>query len=146
MPSYTSVENALQAGMAALRTMSGVPVTYTSGATVLSISNAVQGDTRKGTIEVGGDEQVVEIADWLIAVKDFESLGSTPNEGDTIARVISGTTYTWTVEHRDMGETHWDWSDTSRTQYRIRTRKDGAGAYEISQPTGFDLGGNELRA
>jgi len=94
-------------------------------------------------IDVGGAEQVVEISDWLIRVSDLAGL--TPASGDIIVRVIDGTTYTWSVETRELGETEWDWSDTARTTYRIRARKDGASAYEVSEPTGFDLAGNELR-
>jgi len=41
-----------------------------------------------------------------------------------------------------LGETEWDWSDNAKSQFVIHTRKDGA--YEVSQPTGFDLSGNEL--
>jgi len=45
----------------------------------------------------------------------------------------------------DMGLSHWDWSDTGRTQYRIRTRADGATAYTVVKPNGFDLSGTEMR-
>ncbi len=94
---------------------------------------------------MGGTEQIVEMCDWLIPVSALSALNDTPDPADTIARVIDGKTYTWTVEHRELGQSHWDWSDTSRTQYRIRTRKDGAAAYEVSNPTGFDISGNEIR-
>lgn len=138
------MEKALQACMTAVRKVQGSPVTYAQGETTLTISNAVQGRTLKDTIDIGETEQVVEIADWLIKVTDLVNL--TPASGDIITRVIDGTTYTWTVEARDLGETPWDWSDTSRTTYRIRSRKDGDSAYEVSEPTGFDLQGVELRA
>jgi hypothetical protein len=141
MPSF--FETAISAGLTALRGIAGSPVTYTQGATTLTISNAVQGATMKLPIDVGGAEQVVEISDWLIRVSDLAGL--TPASGDIIVRVIDGTTYTWSVETRELGETEWDWSDTARTTYRIRARKDGASAYEVSEPTGFDLAGNELR-
>ena len=137
------LEFALQAGMSATRVLAGASVSYTQGATTLTIDQAVQGQTGKATIEVGEAEQVVEIADWLIKVSDMSGL--TPAGGDIIVRVVDGTTFTWTVEARNIGETECDWSDTSRTTYRIRTRKDGAAAYEVSKPTGFDLAGNELR-
>jgi len=135
-------ETALQAGMNAIRTVAGAPITYAQGGFTLTISNAVQGRTLKTTIEVGEEEQIVEVADWLIEVVDLA--GIIPAAGDIITRVIDGSTYVWTVETRGMGETEWDWSDTSRTTYRIRTRKDGASAYEVSNPTGYDLAGNEL--
>ena len=141
MPSH--FETAIKAGLTAVRTIAGSPVTYAQGATTLTIDNAVQGATMKLPIEVGGSEQVVEISDWLIKVSDLAGL--TPASGDIITRVIDGTTYTWSVETRELGETEWDWSDTSRSTYRIRARKEGASAYEVSKPTGFDLAGNELK-
>jgi len=142
MPSH--FETAIKAGLTAIRAIAGSPVTYTQGATTLTIDQAVQASTQKLPIEVGGNEQVVEVADWLIKVTDMA--GITPASGDIITRVIDGSTYTWTVETRELGETEWDWSDTSRSTYRIRSRKDGASAYEVSEPTGFDLAGNELRS
>ncbi len=129
--------------MTAIRTVAGSSVTYTQGATTLTISNAVQAGTGKSNIDIGDTEQVVEVADWLIKVSDLAGL--VPASGDIIVRVIDGTTYTWSVEAMDVGETEWDWADTSRTTYQIRSRKDGASAYEVSQPTGFDLAGDELR-
>jgi len=143
--SASAFESAIQAGMAAARLVAGASVTYSRDSTTITIADAVQGETRKGIIDVGGAEQIVEMCDWLIEVSALATLNDTPNPEDTISRVIDGTTYTWTVEHRELGQSHWDWSDTSRTQYRIRTRKDGAAAYEVSTPTGFDISGNELR-
>ena len=148
MPSV--FEQAIRTGLSAIRSNAGSPITYmqTSTGVSITIDDAVQGRTRKDNISVGGAEQVVETADFLVKVERFEALGDTdiPEPGDLITRVIDGVTYTWTVEARDFGETAWDWSDTSRDTYRIRTRKDGDGAYEVSQPSGFDLSGNELRA
>jgi hypothetical protein len=141
----SAFETAIQAGLAAARQVAGSSITYGRGETTLTVTDAVQGETRKGVIDVGGSEQIVEMCDWMIEVSALSGLSDTPDPEDTITRVIDGTTYTWTVEHRELGQSHWDWSDTSRTQYRIRTRKDGATAYEISKPTGFDISGNELR-
>ena len=139
------LENAIQAGLTAARSVAGAAVTYSRTGTSITVSNAVQGETRKGVIDVGGSEQIVEMCDWLIEVAALADLSDTPDPGDTIARVINGTTYTWTVEHRELGQSHFDWSDTARTQYRIRTRKDGAAAYEINQRSGWDISGNEIR-
>ena len=140
----TPLEKAVQASLTAVRRIHGAPVTYSRGATTLTISRAVQGRTGKVTIEVGGAEQVVEVADWIIKVTDLASLYP-PENGDVIVRTVEGATYTWTMEPMSIGETSWDWSDTSRTTVRIRSRKDGADAYEVSNPTGFDLAGNELK-
>jgi len=138
------LETAVQAGLDAVRKVHGASVTYSRGETDLTVAQAVQGRTGKITIDVGGAEQVVEAADWLIKVSDLSPLAP-PQPGDTITRVVEGETYIWTVEILDLSEAAWDWSDTSRTTYRIRSRKDGAAAYEVSVPTGFDLAGNELK-
>ena len=142
----TILDAALKAGFSAARTIAGVSISYVRGATTLTVSHAVQGETIKGVIDVGGSEQVVELCDWLISVDALAALNDTPAPGDVITRTIAGKSYVWTVEHRELGSTHWDWSDPARTQYRIRTRKDGAAAYEVSQPTGFDLAGVEVTA
>ena len=136
-------ERALRSGMRASRLIAGVSVTYTRGATVLTISDAIQGQLRYGTLGDFGASLVVELVDWLIDASAL-TLGD-PAIGDTIARVIDGTTHTYTVENMEQGLSHWDWSDTGRTQYRIRTRKDGASAFTITKPNGFDISGNEIR-
>jgi len=140
----TPLEKAVQISLKAVRRVAGAPVTYSRDATTLTISQAVQGRTSKVNIDIGGAEQVVEAADWLIKVTDLSTLAP-PEAGDIIVRTVEGVTYTWTVETLEMGEVEWDWSDTARTAYRIHTRKDGASAYEVSEPTGFDLSGAELK-
>lgn len=137
-------ERAVRTGLNTARRYGGVPVTYSRGATTLTVNNALQSTTVKANIEVGGEEQVVETQLWLIAVNDLASLG-TPEVGDIIARNIQGTVYSFTVETLDFGDVAWDWTDTGKTQFAINTRKDGASAYEVSEPNGFDLQGNELR-
>jgi hypothetical protein len=140
----TPLEKAVQVSLKAVRKVAGAPVTYSRGETTLTISQAVQGRTSKVNIDIGGAEQVVEAADWLIKVTDLSSLAP-PEAGDLIVRTVEFVSYTWTVETLEMGEVEWDWSDTARTAYRIHTRKDGVSAYEISEPTGFDLSGAELK-
>ena len=136
-------ERALKAGLAASRHCAGASVTYTRGATVLTISRAIEGTTRFGTMGHVGQETVVELVDWLINAAAL-TIGE-PAIGDIISRSIDGTTYAYTVEQLEIGLSHWDWSDTGRTQYRIRTRKDGAAAFIVSTPNGFDISGNEIR-
>jgi len=121
----------------------GTEVVYSRGATDLTISSAIQGSTKKANIDVGDEEQVVETIEWLIGVEDLSPVGP-PQFGDTITRIIEGTSYVFKVTALYMGESPWDWSDRARSQYRINTRKDGANAFEVSEPTGFDLEGNEL--
>tara|TARA_B100000519_G_C14187336_1_gene411405 strand:+ start:420 stop:857 length:438 start_codon:yes stop_codon:yes gene_type:complete len=140
----TSLENAVKAGMNAVRRIHGAPITYSRDSTTLTVSRAIQGRTFKTTIDVGEKEQVVEAADFIIKVIDLGNLAP-PQKGDIIVRTVEGQTYTWTVETLSIGESPWDWSDTARTFYRIRTRKDGADAYEVSEPSGFDLAGDELK-
>jgi len=140
----TPLENAVIANLNAVRKVHGASVTYSRDSTSLTVSQAVQGSTGKTTIDVGGTEQVVEVADFIIKVSDLGDLAP-PQNGDLIVRVIGDDSYTWTVEPLSAGETAWDWSDTARTTYRIRTRKDGADAYEVSETSGFDLAGDELK-
>lgn len=136
------LESAITAGLALTRTAAGVPVTVSRGATTITVSNAIQGTTQKGPL--GEDtEATVDFADWLIPVASY-TLG-TPAVGDTIARTVNGVTYTYTVESMDYGQSPWDWSDTAKTQYRIKTRKDGSSAFDVTTPNGFDVRGEEMR-
>lgn len=135
-------ESAITAGLKMIRRTAGVAVTVTRGATTITISDAVQGQSQKQIIDENA-ESVVEAVDWLISVAAY-TLGS-PQIGDIITRKINGTAYTWTVESPGMGVSCFDWSDTQRTTYRIRTRKDGASAFELVTPNGFDLSGAEMR-
>jgi hypothetical protein len=139
--SLSPFERAIKTGLKVTRQTQGVPVTYRRNSTNIKIKHALQGRTDKQTIDVGGEEQVIETQDWYIAVEDIASLGN-PQRGDLIIRKLDGVTYTFSVECRMLGETEWDWSDNAKSQFVIHTRKDGA--YEVSQPTGFDLSGNEL--
>lgn len=136
-------ERAIKTGLKVTRQTQGVPITYRRNSTNVRIDRALQGRTDKQVIDVGGEEQVIQIQDWYIAVEDLSSLG-TPQRGDLIIRKIDGVTYTFSVECRLLGETEWDWSDTAKSQYVIHTRKDGSSSFEVSQPTGYDLSGNEL--
>lgn len=141
--SGTSFESALQAGMATIRAVAGGPVTATRGATTITVSNAVQTKTNFEVLEGSGLAAVVESVEWLVKVSDW-TLGE-PALGDVIVRKIGSTSYTYTVECPGQGVNHFEYSDTSRTQYRIRTREDGATAYTVTKPNGFDLAGNEIR-
>ena len=138
-------ERALKAGLDATRRSHGVDVTYSRGASTLTVSRALQGDTFKTSIEVSGAEQVVETQQWLIGVADMGTLAP-PQVGDLIKRTIDGTEHVFSVEGLNPGVAPWDWSDTGKTQYEIQTRKDGAAAFEVTNPSGFDLAGEEIRA
>lgn len=137
-------ELALKAGLAVSRRFAGVSVTYTRGATTVTVNKAIQADIEYATLSQDGSESVVEVIPWLIDVASLVGLFP-PQQGDTIVRTIDDTDHTYTVENLSIGQSHWDYSDTGRTQVRIRTRLDGAAAYEITKPSGFDLSGNEMR-
>ena len=139
----TAFESALQAGMAAQRLLAGDAVTVSRGATTITVSDAIQTSTRFEVLDGSGLAAVVEAVEWLIDVNAY-TLGE-PAIGDLIARVIDGTTYTYTVEHPGQGINVFEYSDTSRTQYRIRSREDGATAYTVTKPNGFDISGTEIR-
>jgi hypothetical protein len=138
----SAFESAIGAGLKMIRRTAGVSVTVTRGATTITVSDAVQGQSQKQIIDETA-ETVVEGCDWLISVASY-TLGQ-PAVGDIISRKVNGITYYWTVESPVIGISHFDWSDTARTTYRIRARKDGAAAFEIVQPNGFDLSGSEMR-
>ena len=138
----SAFERALSAGLNASRRVAGTEVLVTRGASTITVSFAIQGQTSK--VPIGADtESTVDAADWFISAAAYTF--GVPAVGDIITRVIDGTTYTYTVETPDFGMQCWDWSDTAKTQYRIHSRKDGASAFDISKPNGFDLSGTEWR-
>lgn len=141
---YSFIDHAVKTALDHTRFMNRCTITYSRDATTLTLTNASQGHSQKGTIEVGGQEQVVEIQEWMIGVADLAALGQ-PQAGDIIVRTIDGTSMTFTVECLQMGTPVWDYTDNTRSEFRIMARKDGASAFEVSEPTGFDLQGNEMR-
>ena len=143
MTDLSPFERAISNGLQTTRYFMGVPIVYTRGGTSLTISRALQGTTHKRSIEVGETEQVVQFQQWHIGVLDLSPLGP-PERGDLITRVIDNVTHVFSVEAIALGETEWDWSDVAKTQYIINTRKSGDSAFEVSEPTGFDLSGNPL--
>ena len=75
----SAFETAIQAGLAAARQVAGSSITYGRGETTLTVTDAVQGETRKGVIDVGGSEQIVEMCDWMIEVSALSGLSDTPD-------------------------------------------------------------------
>jgi len=137
----TALERAIAAGLALSRGVAGDSITITRGASTIT-ATAVQGQTQKLVIDENS-ESTVDAVDWLIPVTAY-TLG-VPAIGDIITRNLNGTTYTYTVEALQFGQQAWDWSDTGKTQYRVRTRKDGGAAFDVVTPNGFDVSGNEMR-
>ncbi len=138
-------ENALKAGLDATRYAHGVQITYKRGGLSRTISKAIQGYSRKREIEVGDEEILVEYQQWHIAVADLAAFGI-PQVRDKITRYsdADGSTRTFTVEQLDLSESCFDWADIGRTHYLIQTRLDGDDAFEIINPSGFDLAGNPI--
>lgn len=137
----TALERAITAGLALSRGVAGDTVTITRGASTIT-AVAVQGQTQKITID-DVSAATVDAVDWLISVAAYTH--GTPAIGDIITRNLNGTNYVYTVESLQFGQQPWDWTDTGKTQYRIRSRKDGAAAFDIVTPNGFDVSGNEMR-
>ena len=141
MSDLSLFERTVKLGLQLTRNVTGASVIYQRGATSLTISNAIQGYSSKQPIEVGGAEQVVEVQHWHIAVIDLAGLAP-PQRGDLIIRYIDRVPHIFSVETLNLGEVEWDWADNAKSTYDITTRRDGA--YDISEPTGFDLSGNEI--
>ena len=131
-------ESSVSAGLRANRRISGQFVTYSRGATTLSITQAVKQSRRPETIEGSGSESVVMVVVWRIAATDLGSL-VLPEIGDTIT--ASGTVHK--VEASGFGDVGWEYTDTGATEFTIRTRE--SGFHETVVPTARDLRGNEVR-
>ena len=133
-------ERALQASLKATSRVTGASVTYSRGATSLTITRAIPTDHRHTALSEG-TEAAVEVADWLIEASQL-TLG-TPAVGDTIARVIGGTTHTYSVECPSPGVLHYEISETYRGWFRVHTREDGT--YQDIEYNDFDISGDEVR-
>lgn len=136
-------ELAVKVSLRSARLIEGTSVTYTRGATTITINHAIQSGIEYTTLSQDGSEAVVEVVPWLID-RAALTLGE-PQVGDLITRTVNDVARVYTVEFLGIGQNFWDWTDTSQTQYIIRTREDGAAAYKITQPNGFDLAGEEMR-
>ena len=135
------VERCLKVGLRAASRVMGVSVTYTRGATTLTISNALPADQEFAGLADSGSEAVADSIDWLIDASLLTT--GEPQVGDLIARVIDGTTYTYSVECPSPGVLHWELSETHRGWYRVHTREDGT--YKAVEYNDFDVSGNEVR-
>ena len=145
MLNQSPFERALQTGLDATRYTHGVEIIYKRGDTSRTISKAIQGYSRKREIEVGDEEILVEYQQWHIAVADLAAFGR-PQVGDKVVRYSGpdASFRSFSVEQLDLSESAYDWADIGRTHYLIETRLDGPDAFEIINPSGFDISGNEL--
>jgi len=118
----------------------GVSVTYTRGATTLTISNAIPLDQEFGSLADSGSEAVADSLGWMIDSSVLTT--GEPQVGDIITRVIDGTSYVYSVESPSPGVLHWEISETYRGWYRIHTREDGT--YKAVTYNDFDISGSEM--
>jgi len=135
------VERALKVGLRAASRVMGVSVTYTRGATTLTIADAIPIDQEFGGLANSGTEAVVDVIDWMIEASLLTT--GIPAVGDVITRVIDGTSYAYSVECPSPGVLHYEISETHRGYYLIHTREDGT--YQDVEYNDFDLAGDEMR-
>lgn len=103
----------------AVGTKNGVTVTYTRGATSVTVTDAVPGNSFAASVQPQQVPARVEVQDrdYLITAASIASLGE-PVVGDRITESGVGT---FEVVRR-TGEPAWRWSDAERTLYRIHTK------------------------
>lgn len=106
----------------------GVALTYTRGATVITIT-AASGYATVGREEVSSDRDRGTRKEWrdrdyLIQVAALTELGE-PAEGDLITETINGTVRKFKVMRPDTGDKAWRYSDTEELTYRLHTKRVG---------------------
>lgn len=111
------------AGLAAIRRLAGVTVTYHRGAFSVELPATV-GSTDITILDGNGFQTIVSSRDYLIEaaalVLDGEQVE--PQKGDLIVEVIDGQTCT----HQPLdlnGEPSFRYSDPARSQLRIHTKQ-----------------------
>ena len=109
-----------------LGTAAGVAITYTRGATTLTITEA-SGDATVGREQStsereGGPRKEWFDRDYLIRVSALTTLGE-PQEGDLIAETINGVERAYKIMRPSNGERAWRFSDTEETCYRLHTKR-----------------------
>jgi hypothetical protein len=111
-----------------LGSAAGVAITYTRGATVITITAASGGATvgrEQSTSERdGGPRKEWTDRDYLITVAALAGLGE-PQEGDLIQETINGVAAKFKLMRSDAGEPAWRFSDTEETCYRVHTKRVG---------------------
>lgn len=102
----------------------GVSVTYTRGATAVTLVAAVGRDQADdATTPTQNARLVNRERDYFIALGDLVAAGfGTPDEGDTITETINGAAVDWVATRQDR-EACWRWADHEQTRVRVHTRK-----------------------
>jgi hypothetical protein len=100
----------------------GESVTYTRGATTLSLTAVVGRTIFSSTIETVGARIEFGERDYLILASDLSSLG-TPALGDRITETVGGSTRVYEVLPPASGDPPWRWSDPGMTIFRIHVKQ-----------------------
>ncbi len=109
-----------------LGTAGGVAISYTRGATTITIT-AASGDATVGREQARVDQGQGFAREWfdrdyLIRVEALADLGE-PQAGDLIAEMVNGNVRKYKVLRPDAGEKPWRFSDTEETCYRLHTKR-----------------------
>lgn len=106
--------------LTSLKASAGVTVTYTQGATSGTLTAVVTQDRLRISDGAGGSFLLHTDASFLVGVDDLAGVGvDEPAEGDTVAH--GGDTYE--VMPLPGGESAWRYTDSTRTIWRIHTKR-----------------------
>lgn len=104
----------------------GVAITYTRGATTITITeasgHATVGREQSPSEREGGQRKEWFDRDYLIQVASLASLGE-PQEGDLITETVNGNERLYKVMRPPTGERAWRFSDTEETCFRVHTKR-----------------------
>ena len=98
----------------------GVSISYTRGATTLSLTAIVGRTVFRSNNDQGA---VIQFGDRDYLIEATALTFGEPALGDRIAEVIDGATSTFEVITPDTGEPAWRWSDPSHTRWRIHVKQ-----------------------
>lgn len=100
----------------------GTAVTYTRGATVVPLDDALVGRTAFVSNQQNAARVEWGDRDYLIPVASLVALGE-PADGDRIGETVNGTALVFEVMTPSTGEPAWRYSDATRTVFRVHTKQ-----------------------
>lgn len=107
-------------------TAGGLAITYTRGATTITIAAADAlvwaGDARFAVTTDGGPRVVWGERQYLIVADALGALGE-PEEGDRIAEAVGGEDCVFEVAQPGSGDPAVRWSDAARSRWRVNTKR-----------------------
>lgn len=108
----------------ALGNAAGQTLTYTRGVTSDTLTGWAGNEQRDQVQQPSTGTRVNDRErDFLLSYSEMTLAGfDEPAVGDRITETINGDEVTWEVKPRDT-EPAWRWSDTTRTRYRVHTRR-----------------------